>query len=70
MWWNLCLQCKLSDEEWAHQKREKITVFWRIINQDNFFEELDWRSVDDGVDRPEQRGQGLVVEDDDDAGLR
>jgi hypothetical protein len=48
----------------------KITIFWRVINQDDFFEKLDWRSVDDGVDRPEQRGQGLVVEDDDHASLR
>ena len=31
---------------------------------------MDWRPVDDGMDRPEQGRPGLVVEDDDDAGRR
>lgn len=39
-----------------------------IVHQDNLFEQDGGRRVQDAVDRPEQGGPSLVVEDDNDAG--
>lgn len=39
-----------------------------IIHQDYLFEQDGRRRVQDAVDRPEEGGPGLIVEDDDDAG--
>ena len=39
-----------------------------IVHQDDLGQEMRWRPVDHTVDRPEERGPGLVVEDDDDWG--
>lgn len=39
-----------------------------IIYQDNLFEQDGGRRVQDAVDRPEEGGPSLVVEDDNDAG--
>lgn len=39
-----------------------------IIHQDDLFEEDGRRCVQDAVDRPEEGGPGLIVEDDNDAG--
>lgn len=41
-----------------------------IIHQDYLFEQDGRRRVQDAVDRPEEGGPGLIVEDDDDAGGR
>lgn len=39
-----------------------------IIHQDDLFEQDGGSRVQDAVDRPEEGGPGLIVEDDDDAG--
>ncbi len=44
-------------------------ILLRPTDQNDFVEQLPGRPVDDGVDGPEQGGPGLVVEDDDDAGV-
>ena len=47
-------------DEAAHRKE---------THQDDLVEQGPGRPVDDGVDRPEEGGPGLVVEDDHDAGV-
>lgn len=44
------------------------TCYAGIIHHDYLFEQDGRRRVQDAVDRPEEGGPGLVVEDDDDAG--
>ena len=39
-----------------------------VIDEDDLPDEMTWRSVDDAVDCPQQHGEPLIVERDDDGG--
>jgi hypothetical protein len=45
-----------------------LTPLTSIVDEDHFDQEVPRGSVDDGMDGPEERGPGLVVEDNDDGG--
>lgn len=45
-----------------------ITCSTGVIDQDYLLQHNGGRRVQDTVDRPEERGPGLIVEDDNDAG--
>ena len=44
---------------------EPLTIFRKVIHQDDLPEELPRTGINDGVDRPDEGGPRLVVEDDD-----
>ena len=47
-----------------------LTALAGVVHQDDFVQQVARRSVDDAVHRAQQRRPRLVVEDDDDAGVR
>ena len=45
------------------------TVVWEVVDEDDLSEQVRGHGVDDAVHGPQQRGERLVVEDDDDGGV-
>ena len=46
------------------------TALAGVVDEDDFVEEVTWRAVDDAVNGAQECRPRLVVEDDDDAGVR